>query len=34
MDEFLLVFLGEKTFNSLDVSEMVKTALLTALMWS
>ena len=24
MDEFLLVFLGEKTFNSVNVSEMVK----------
>jgi len=23
MDEFLLVFLGEKTFNSVNVSEMV-----------
>jgi len=24
MDEFLLVFLREKTFNSVDVSELVK----------
>ena len=24
MDEFLLIFLGEKTFNSVDVSEMVE----------
>ena len=24
MDEFLLVFLGEKTFNSVNVSELVK----------
>ena len=24
MDEFPLVFLGEKTFNSVDVSELVK----------
>jgi len=27
MDEFLLVFLGEKTFNSVDVSELVKSCL-------
>ena len=27
MDEFLLVFLGEKTFNSVNVSEMVKSCL-------
>jgi len=30
MDEFLL---GEKNFNSVDVSELVKPALVTALMW-
>ena len=27
MDEFLLVFLGEKTLNSVDVSEMIKSCL-------
>ena len=27
MDEFLLVFLGEKTFNSVNVSELVKSCL-------
>ena len=27
MDEFLLVCLGEKTFNSVDVSELVKSCL-------
>jgi len=27
MDEFLLVFLGEKTFNSVDVSELVESCL-------
>ena len=27
MDEFLLVFLGDKTFNSADVSELVKSCL-------
>ena len=27
MDEFLLIFLGEKTFNSVNVSEMVKSCL-------
>ena len=27
MDEFLLVFLGEKTFNSVNVSELVKNCL-------
>ena len=27
MDEFLLIFLGEKTFNSVYVSEMVKSCL-------
>ena len=27
MDEFLLIFLGEKTFNSVNVSEMIKSCL-------
>ena len=27
MDEFLLVFLGEKTFNSVNVSELIKSCL-------
>ena len=27
MDEFLLIFLGEKTFNSVNVSEVVKSCL-------
>ena len=27
IDEFLLVFFGEKTFNSVNVSEMVKRCL-------
>jgi len=27
MDEFLLIFLGEKTFNSVDVFELVKSCL-------